>query len=102
MALQPDLQPNVDLSAIATIAALNPVVIGAGLWLGRNCDQPQKIIIAGFAAGLAGMALIWLAATLRMPFIYDPGRAAAGIFVAQGLFGMVWAAIGYRWLRTGA
>jgi hypothetical protein len=99
MALQPDLQPNVDLGQLVTIAALNPVVIGLGLWLGRKCDQPAKILIAGFGAGLAGMALIWLAATLRLPFIYEPGRAAAGIFVVQSLFGMVWAAIGWRFLR---
>ena len=100
MAIQPELQPNVDLTTLATIAGLNPVVIGLGLWLGRQCDQPQKILIAGFGAGLAGMALIWLAATLRMPFIYEPGRAAAGIFVAQWMFGMVWAALGWRFLRT--
>ena len=100
LAIHPDLQPNVDLTAVALIAALNPVVIGLGLWLGRNCDQPQKLIIAGFGAGLAGMALIWLAATLRLPFIYEPGRAAAGIFVAQGLFGMIWAALGYRFLKA--
>ncbi len=99
MAIQPDFQPNVDLATVAAIAALNPVVIGLGLWLGRQCDQPQKLVIAGFGAGLAGMVLIWLAATLRLPFIYEPGRAAAGIFVAQGLFGIVWAAIGYRFLR---
>lgn len=99
MAIQPVLQPNVDLVTLVTIAALNPLVIALGLWLGRQCDQPAKILIAGFGAGLAGMALIWLAATLRLPFIFDAGRAAAGIFVAQGLFGMLWAAIGYRFLR---
>ena len=99
MAITPDLQPNVDLTTVAAIAAFNPVVIGLGLWLGRKCDQPGKIVIAGFMAGIAGMALIWLAATLRLPFIYEPGRAAAGIFVAQGLFGTLWAAIGYRYLR---
>ncbi len=99
MAIQPDFQANVDLVTLGTIAALNPVVIGLGLWLGKQCDQAGKIVIAGFGAGLAGMALIWLAATLKMTFIYEPGRAAAGIFVAQGLFGMAWAAIGYRFLR---
>jgi hypothetical protein len=98
-ALHPDLQPNVNLLTLVMIAALNPVVVGLGLWLGRRCDQPQKILIAGFGAGLAGMAVIWLAATLRLPFIYEPGRAAAGIFVVQSLFGMIWAAIGYRFLR---
>ena len=100
MAIQPDFQANVDLASVAAIAALNPVVIGLGLWLGRQCDQPQKLIIAGFGAGLAGMALIWLAATLRLPFIFEPGRAAAGIFVVQGLFGTAWAALGYWFLRA--
>lgn len=99
MAIQPDFQANVDLVKVGMIAALNPVVIGLGLWLGKQCDQAGKIVIAGFGAGLAGMALIWVAATLRLPFIYEPGRAAAGIFVAQGLIGMVWAWIGYRFLR---
>ena len=99
LAIHPDFQPNVDLLMLAAIAALNPVVIGLGLWLGRQCDQPQKILIAGFGAGLAGMALIWLAATLRLTFIYEPGRAAAGIFVVQSLFGMIWALIGYRFLK---
>ena len=99
MAIHPDFQPNVNLATIVTIAALNPVVIGLATYLGRKCDQVQKLPIAGFGAGLAGMALIWLAAELRMPFIYDAGRAAAGIFVLQGLFGMVWAALAYRFLR---
>jgi hypothetical protein len=100
LAIHPDLQPNVDLTTVAAIAALNPVVIGLGLWLGRRCDQPQKLVIGGFGAALAGMVLIWLAATLRLSFIYEPGRAAAGIFVAQWLFGTLWAALGYRFLRA--
>ena len=99
LAIHPDLQTNVDLLTVAKIAALNPLVIGLGLWLGRRCNQPQKILIAGFGAGLAGMVLIWLAALLRLPFIYEPGRAAAGIFVIQSLFGMVWATLGYTFLR---
>ena len=99
LALHPDLQPNVGLTELVFIAALNPAVIAVGLALGRRCDQPQKLLIAGFAAGLAGMALIWIAATLRLPFIYEPGRAAAGIFVIQSAFGIVWAAIGWRFWR---
>jgi hypothetical protein len=97
--MQPDLQPNVNLATLATIAALNPVVIGVGLWMGRKCDQPQKLLIAGFAAGLAGMAVVWLAASLRFSFIADPARASGGLFVVQWVFGMVWAAVGYRFLR---
>jgi hypothetical protein len=97
--MQPELQPNVDLTALAAIAAFNPAVIGVGLWMGRQCDQPQKILIAGMAAAIAGMALVWLAATLRFGFIADPARASGGIFVTQWLFGMLWALIGYRFLK---
>ena len=99
MAITPVLQPDVDLIQLVKIAALNPVVIGIGLYLGRRCDQAAKIVIAGFAAALAGMTLIWLAAFLRMPFIYEPGRAAAGIFILQWAFGMAWAAVGYWGLK---
>ena len=99
MTITPDLQPDVDLKQLAMIAAANPLVIGLGLYLGRRCDQAAKLVIAGFAAGLAGMVLIWLAAFFRMPFIYEPGRAAAGIFVVQMVFGMMWAGIGYWGLK---
>lgn len=98
MTIHPSLQPDVDLAQIASIAALNPVVVGLGLWLGRTCNQPQKLLVAGFAAGLAGMVPLWLAAQLQLPFMAEAGRAASGILVLQSVIGMVWAGIGYRFL----
>jgi hypothetical protein len=84
---------------VVLIALLNPVVIAVAAWMGSKADQPQKILIAAFAASLAGVVLIWLLAELRFEFIAKPARAAAGIFVLQFLFGLVWAALGYRFGR---
>ena len=60
----------------------------------------QKIVIAAFAGAAAGVALIWLLAELRFEFIAKPARAAAGIFVLQFLFGLVWAWLGFRFGRA--
>ncbi len=84
---------------VVVIALLNPAVIAVALYLGAKANEAQKLVVAAFAAALAGVALIWLAAELRLEFIAKPARAAAGIFVLQFLFGLVWAAIGYRFLR---
>ena len=87
MAITPDFQPDVDLKLIAEIAALNPVVIGVALYLGRHCNQTAKLIVAGFAAGLAGMIPLYVAGLLHLPFIADAGRASAGILALQTLAG---------------
>ena len=89
----------VDLSTVVLIALLNPAFIAVGLWMGTKADEPQKLLIAAFAAAIAGVALIWLGAELRIAALAKPARATAGIFVLQILFGMVWAWIGYRFLR---
>lgn len=93
----PGLQP-FDPWPLLLIAALNPVVILVGLLMGRAADQPQKILVAGFAAACAGAVLVWLVAWLKIL----PARGVggeAGLFVLQFVLGMVWAAIAYRWLR---
>jgi len=98
--MQPVLQPaalqgDVSLLTVLAFALLNPAVIAVGWLMGRRCDQAGKLVVAGFAAALAGFALLWLAALLRLPFVADPSRAAAGIFAAQVVVGGVWAAIAY-------
>ena len=90
------LQP-FDPAALLLLALLNPAVVLVGFLMGRAADQPQKLLIAGFVAALAGAGLVWLAAYLKVV----PARGIGGeggLFVMQIPIGMAWAALGY-WLR---
>lgn len=89
----------VDLKAVLLTALLNPAVVVVAFWMGRRASQWQKLPIAAFAAALIGSALIYLAVRLGVPGIVGVGRAAAGVFIAQFLFGLVWATAGYRFGR---
>ncbi len=83
-----------DPGMLVLIALLNPAVALVGYLMGRNADQPQKLIVAGFAAALAGVALVWLAARLHILPVRGSG-GEAGLFVLQFVVGTVWSAIGY-------
>ena len=87
---------DVPLLTVAAFAALNPAVIAISFYMGRQADQWAKLLIAAFASAVGGIALIWLAALLRLPLLATAGRAAAGIFVLSMILGLAWAAIGYR------
>lgn len=91
--------PPVDLKAVVLTALLNPAVIVVALWMGRSASQWQKLPIAAFAAALVGSVLVYIAVRLGVPGVADVGRAASGVFIAEFLFGLVWAFIGYRFLR---
>ena len=83
-------------------ALLNPAVIVVAFWMGRNADQWQKLPVAAFAAALVGSVLVYVAARLGITGVVDVGRAAAGIFTAQFLFGLAWACLGsYLGRRAG-
>ena len=87
------LQP-FDPFGIVTIALLNPVVIAVALWLGWHADQWQKIVVAGFAAALAGAFAIWLVTYVK----WLPARgfgSTAGLFVTSFVYGMVLASAAY-------
>lgn len=86
-------------TTVVLIALLNPVVVAIAVAMGRRASEPQKLIIAGFAAAVAGVALIWLGAELRIEALAKPARAAAGIFVLQLVFGTVWAWLAWRFWR---
>jgi zinc transporter ZupT len=86
----------VDLLAVVLSALLNPAVIVVAFWMGRHANQRQKLPVAAFAAALAGSALIYAAVRLGMQGVASVGRAAAGVFVAEFLFGLVWAWLGFR------
>ena len=87
-----------DPGALVLIAFLNPVVALVGFLMGRAADQPQKLIIAGFTAAIAGAAVIWFAAWTRLLGARGIG-GEAGLFVLQFVIGTAWAAIGYYFAR---
>jgi len=90
--------PPVDLKALLLTALLNPAVIAVALWMGSRATEWQKVPIAAFAAALAGAALVYIATWLGIAAFPSLGRAAAGVFIAQCLFGLFWASLGY-WYR---
>jgi len=81
---------------VLMLALLNPATVLVGYWLGRRADQPQKAIVAGFAAGLAGTAFAWLLMTLS---VTPPRhRLLAGVLILATLAGVAFAALG-QWTR---
>ena len=90
--------PPVDLFAVVLTALLNPAVIVVAFWMGRSADQLQKLPVAAFAAALAGSLIAYVAVRLAPGRLGLVGRAPAGVFIAQFLFGLAWAYLGH-WLR---
>ena len=89
----------VDLRDVVLTALLNPAVIVVAFWMGRSADQWQKLPVAAFAAALAGSVLVYVAVRLGIAGVASVGWAAAGIFTAQFLFGLVWAYLGHQFGR---
>lgn len=89
----------VDLMAVLLTALLNPVVIVVAVWMGMRANQWQKVPLAAFIAAMAGSAAVYAAVRLGMTGVAGVGRAAAGVFIAQFLLGLIWAAVGYRFGR---
>ena len=76
------------------------MVIAVAFWMGRQCGPMAEGAGRCFRSGaVIGSALIYVAVRLGVPGIAGVGRAAAGVFIAQFLFGLVWAVIGYRFGR---
>jgi hypothetical protein len=98
--IPPVLLPDVPLWSVIGFAALNPVTIAVAWIMGRNADAPAKILVAGFAAALAGALALWLGTLLRLSFLATPARAAAGIFAIGIVFAMAYAAAAYAVARN--
>jgi len=90
----------VDLKTVLLTALCNPAVIVIAFWMGRRADQWQKLPVAAFAGALAGSIVLYLAARLEIGGVAATGRAAAGIFTTQFLFGLLWAFLGRRLAKT--
>jgi hypothetical protein len=85
----------VDLKGVLLAALLNPVVAVVAFAMGWKADAWQKLPVAAFAAAMLGSVLLYLAVAWRVPGVAPLGRAAAGIFTAEFLCALVWAAAGY-------
>lgn len=83
-----------DPQTLVLLSLLNPAVIAVAFWMGRNADQWQKIIVAAFAASLAGFVLFWFG-TLTGVLIVGSQGGAAGVVMLQFVFGLIWATLGY-------
>jgi hypothetical protein len=97
------LQADVSLWLILATAFFNPALVATALYLGRDTARKgggfDKMLVAGFIAAIAGVALIWIAAWFRLPIAGTIGRAAAGLFAVSIITGAVWAAIGRRFFK---
>ncbi len=87
-----DLQP---FHGLILFAFIDPVVIAIGLWMGRKADQAGKILLAGLAAGLAGVFVTLLVRQFGMSW-FEGGYAFGGAHAFfRVLAGCLWAVIGY-------
>ncbi|MEL7048157.1 MAG: hypothetical protein AAFO75_04200 [Pseudomonadota bacterium] len=93
-----ELQP-FDPWPIAIVALLNPITAVMAFVMGRHANQWQKIIVAAFAAALAGYVGVWVATYFGLLPIKGVG-AATGVFILQFVFGLVWAIVGYVLFRV--
>jgi uncharacterized membrane protein YqgA involved in biofilm formation len=91
----PELQPDVDVTKLLLYAVLNPATIGVAFLMGRKADEKPKILIAAFAGAIAGAALLFAAAFLRIWDAPELGRAAGGSFAASLVAGVLYAWAGY-------
>ena len=87
-----------DPVTLVLLAAVNPAVIAVAFLMGRKADQWQKLVVAAFAASVAGFLLYWIGGQIGLFAIHAVGGEAF-LVMLQFVFGGVWAALGY-WLRA--
>jgi hypothetical protein len=82
-----------------TALALLAGAIVAGFLVGRRADQAQKIVVAGFAAGIAG---VLFAGLLMLTGLFPPKvHSLTGVFVAAAVVGIVTGWLGFATRRKG-
>lgn len=88
-----------ELKDVLLLAVMNPAAIIAGFLVGRRADQVQKLVVAGFVAGAAG---VLFAGLLMLTGLHPPAvRLLSGVFVAAFAVGMVTGWIGFTTRRKG-
>jgi hypothetical protein len=86
----------VDIVPVLLTALFNPVVIVVAFWMGRYADQQGKLVFAAFGAALAGSVVVFMAISLGIRGVAGVGHKAGGVFIAEFVFGLVWAWLGFR------
>jgi hypothetical protein len=97
--LGPDFQPDVPLLEVLLYGTLNPATIVVAFMLGRKVGDKSKIMIAAFAGAVAGVAILYVAAFLRLFDAPTLGRAVAGVFITSLIAGFLYAGVGYALKR---
>lgn len=87
------LQP-FDPWSVLLIAALNPVVIAVAFIMGRTAGEWRKIVVAAFAAALAGSVALWVATFAGLVPAKGVG-GEGGVFLLQCVLGLFWAWTGF-------
>ena len=87
-----------DPMTLVLLAAANPAVIAVALIMGRAANQWQKLLVAAFAASVAGFLLYWIGGQIGLFAIHAVGGEAA-IFLLQLAFGLAWAGLGYAFRK---
>lgn len=85
---------------VIALAFLDPAVVVIGLAMGWKADQAGKLILAGLAAGLAGVALSFALRSVGLGWFeggYSFGGAHAFFRV---LAGFIWAVVGFAARRS--
>lgn len=88
-----------DPATLVLIALLNPVVIVVAIAMGRVADQWQKLIVAAFAASLAGVLGLYVAEIIGLVSVRAVG-GEGGLLVMQFVVGLVWSTIAYRFFHA--
>lgn len=92
--MTPDLQPDVSVIEVLLYSVFNPATAVVAFLMGRAASEKAKLLIAGFAGAIAGVALLNLAALLHIFDAPNLGRASGGVFAASLLTGTIYAALG--------
>jgi hypothetical protein len=80
---------------VILLAFLDPVVIAIAVWMGWNADQKAKLVLAGFAAALAGVAVTFLVRLFGRHW-FEGGYSFGGLHAFSRFFaGIAWAAAAY-------
>jgi hypothetical protein len=87
---------------VIALAFLDPAVILIGLWMGWHATQAGKLVIAGLAAGLAGVVLSFLLRFVGISW-FEGGFYFGGAHAFfRVIAGFCWALLGFTARRLRA